>query len=477
MKAILHTGTTLDWVPEQDRRPWALLPVGNRPVLEYWLEACAALGIREVRIVLGEGADLIEAYAGEGEKWGLSISYSFQRPGENPDSFVRRSPEQWRGDGLLYLRAPAFPLRGGEAVSPLLSGTQVLELAGTPIGFITSDPARLDAFLDEGVLPAAENAHCGFTAGPLSTAKEYFDLNMAMVRGDIRRYLAPGYSLQEGSYVGFNVLIPPSCHLNPPLMIGNHCRLRPLTVLGPHAVIGNQVVVDTQTELADCVVLDGTYLGKNLEFRGKILAGRHLIDPESGLALELEDPLLLGQVGTIDQLRESLHALAGKLPALLLFIAQAPLFLPGYLLLRLSGGGAFQNREVLDRSGRPLRIPAFAGKPGSLLAGFFRALSLDRWPLIPFAILGPLALCGHLPLPREQSERLRKSLPRLVPGVYADELLLPEPVPPLILEVYARNYLHTRSLFGDLSLLCRVLLRRLLCNAPSEPRGDPEHDG
>jgi len=474
MKAILHTGISLDWVPDPDRRPWGLLPVGNRPVLEYWLEACVSLGIRGVRIVLGEGADLIEAYAGEGEKWGLQITYSFQVPGEAPDAFPRRSPEQWRGDGLLFLCAPAFPLRSETPPRLPDHATSVWKLNDNPVGFLTTDPAALDAFLNSKSPPLSSAPDCGIQASSLDTAKDYFDLNMRMVDGEIRNYLAPGYSLKEDSCVGFNVVIPPSTRLQPPLMIGNNCRFQPLTVLGPGAVIGNQVVVDSQTELSSCVVLDGTYLGKNLEFQGKILAGRHLIDPESGVVLELEDPLLLGQVGAVDVLRENLRALAGKVPALLLFLAQAPFFLFGCLLLRLGGGGAFTNKQVLDRRGHPLRIPAFSGKPGHPLAALFQALSLDRWPLIPFAIFGPLALCGHLPLPAEESDSLRRSLPRLVPGVYADELLLPQPVPPLLREVYARNYLHSRSLSGDLALLFRVLFRRLLCTWPPEPAGVSE---
>jgi glucose-1-phosphate thymidylyltransferase len=52
-----------------------LVPVANKPVLFYVLEAIAAAGIREVGIVVGETAASISAAVGEGQKFGLDVSY------------------------------------------------------------------------------------------------------------------------------------------------------------------------------------------------------------------------------------------------------------------------------------------------------------------------------------------------------------------------------------------------------------------
>jgi glucose-1-phosphate thymidylyltransferase len=52
-----------------------LVPVANKPVLFYGLEAIAAAGIREVGIVLGETAASICAAVGEGQEFGLDVSY------------------------------------------------------------------------------------------------------------------------------------------------------------------------------------------------------------------------------------------------------------------------------------------------------------------------------------------------------------------------------------------------------------------
>src|SRR6201986_2875680 len=53
-----------------------LVPVANKPVLFYGIEAMAAAGIREVGIIIApETGDEIRAAAGDGERFGVQITY------------------------------------------------------------------------------------------------------------------------------------------------------------------------------------------------------------------------------------------------------------------------------------------------------------------------------------------------------------------------------------------------------------------
>jgi glucose-1-phosphate thymidylyltransferase len=60
---------------------WAkqLLPVANKPVLFYGLEAIAAAGITDVGIVVGDTAPAIEAAVGDGSKFGITATYIRQQ--------------------------------------------------------------------------------------------------------------------------------------------------------------------------------------------------------------------------------------------------------------------------------------------------------------------------------------------------------------------------------------------------------------
>ena len=86
-----------------------LVPVANKPVLFYGLEAMRAAGIDEVGIVVGETRAEIEAAVGDGSRFGLRVTYL---PQEAPlglahavliaEEFLGDSPfVMYLGDNLL----------------------------------------------------------------------------------------------------------------------------------------------------------------------------------------------------------------------------------------------------------------------------------------------------------------------------------------------------------------------------------------
>ena len=54
MIAVINTAARCSWSAQLGAAHWPLLPVANRPLLDYWLESCAELGVDKVHIVLGE---------------------------------------------------------------------------------------------------------------------------------------------------------------------------------------------------------------------------------------------------------------------------------------------------------------------------------------------------------------------------------------------------------------------------------------
>ena len=52
-----------------------LVPVANKPVLFYGLEAIAEAGVTDVGIIVGDTAPLIEAAVGDGSRFGLKVTY------------------------------------------------------------------------------------------------------------------------------------------------------------------------------------------------------------------------------------------------------------------------------------------------------------------------------------------------------------------------------------------------------------------
>ena len=86
-----------------------LVPVANKPVLFYGIEALAEAGIKEIGIIVGETKQEIKDAAGSGDRWGLRLTYIEQdeplglahavmiaEPFLGRDSFV-----MYLGDNLL----------------------------------------------------------------------------------------------------------------------------------------------------------------------------------------------------------------------------------------------------------------------------------------------------------------------------------------------------------------------------------------
>lgn len=447
MNVIIQTGLSPLWAAPL-ARPWPLLPVGNRPWIEFWLEWCIAQGLTDIHIVLGDGAYEIEHYLGDGSRWGVTVHYSFLRNPNDPDAFLRRDPARW-SESLLHIRRPVFPYRlSSDALAPLPTFACRAGKADDPDVVFT--PAGASASEEPQSFPQD-----ALIVRSLISLQEYFDLNMAMVDGEIARYLTPGYRRQDNAYIGYNVIYPASARLTPPVMIGNDVRLIGLSSVGPRAVIGNRVIVDRQAEVSNSVVLDGTYLGAGIELKGRIAAGRRLIDPSDGTALDLDDPHLLAPLRAVGAHGERLRRLGHRLVALLLFIAGAPLAIPG-LLLGYLFGGRFTLQKVLGIRG-VCSIERWHPGTGACLLS---RLSLDLWFLLFRVARGQLWLCGQLPVRPDEEEEAR-SWPAYRPAVFSYADVRPANDDPALRRMEANYYAHHRGWVEDARILLRGWWNRL----------------
>ena len=77
---VLAAGRGERMRPLTDREPKPLLRVGGKRLIEYHLERLAAGGFREVVINTAWLGELIEPALGDGARYGLSITYSHERP-------------------------------------------------------------------------------------------------------------------------------------------------------------------------------------------------------------------------------------------------------------------------------------------------------------------------------------------------------------------------------------------------------------
>ncbi len=156
--ALLAGGLATRMRPLTEMIPKSLLDVAGKPFLDHQLALFAGQGVRRVVICAGFLGEQMQAFAGDGARWGLQIEWSFDG-------------RQLLGTGGALMRA--LPLLGGEFM--VTYGDSYLDEPLAPIveAFrAIGQPALMTVFRNEGCY---DTSNIEFEAGRL---KRYDKVNL-----------------------------------------------------------------------------------------------------------------------------------------------------------------------------------------------------------------------------------------------------------------------------------------------------------
>lgn len=100
---ILAAGRGSRIFPLSNNYPKPLLPVLNKPVIEYQIEAMRKAGIEEIIIVIGHLGQKIKDYFGNGNKLGVLIDYVFDDDPQGIASSLMKAKVKIDGPFVLFL--------------------------------------------------------------------------------------------------------------------------------------------------------------------------------------------------------------------------------------------------------------------------------------------------------------------------------------------------------------------------------------
>lgn len=290
-----------------------LVPVANKPVLFYGLEAMRAAGIDDVGIVVGETRAEIEAAVGDGSRFGLRVTYLPQEAplglahavliaeeflGDSPfvmylgDNLLKegiapfvRDFERSEPDALILLQRVNDPSEYG--IAELQDGrvVQLVEKPSEPrsdlalVGVYLFTPAVFESvkaitpsargeleitdaiqhMIDRG-LRVEPHTVIGWwkDTGKLEDMLEANRLILSTIESDLRGEVVES-TLEGPVQVGEGSLIE-RCTVRGPVVIGAGCRLSD-TFVGPYTAISDGVVVE-HAEIEHSIILENSRISR-----------------------------------------------------------------------------------------------------------------------------------------------------------------------------------------------------------------------
>ncbi len=337
MKAvILAGGRDTHLVPLVRTMPKPLLPVANRPMVEYLLDLLKDNGIREVALTINEDADRYEEVLGDGRRLGMRLHYSRETVPSGTAGcllpladFLGRKPFLVI-HGSLFLNADLKGLidshRLRRAVATLgvrrtsggsrdwhqlelrlgegdrVEGIKVHDLsdrgrhAPVPAGVYMFDPAVLGSIepgiyydIKEQLLPRLRQEGkpvfaCeiqGYCRNVLEM-NDYLKVNRSVLRAEVNGYRFEG-QIADGIWVGRGSDVSPQATLLGPVMIGRDCVIGPgVQIIGP-TCIGDGCLVEEGALLRESLLHPGARVEQNSRVEGCVLTADTVVT--SGQAL------------------------------------------------------------------------------------------------------------------------------------------------------------------------------------------------
>lgn len=279
--------------PLTDRIPHALLPLAGKSILQHVLELLHRSSIRNLVVVSPSFWAELKLATDTGPLIGMEVDFvpelpDFRQLSEHSLIVGLRDivDVDWNDilDGLGDMEIHALmPIRmtvSAEPVALVLPPSFWEKIADD-----WSDIHRTEA-IDWPIGPKRVLATGTFT--------DYHHSNFQLIRGEFN-YLRPaGRQYSSGHRASPKARVHPTSNHSDHSYFGSHCRVDKTARLSGDVIIGDRVVVGKGAHVRDSVIFDSTYIGSNIDCSNAIIDRNLLIRVDTGVCLELDDPVLLG---------------------------------------------------------------------------------------------------------------------------------------------------------------------------------------
>ena len=318
------------------------MPVAGKPLCRHLVDLCGTLKVSEVFVADRLLNPKLATDLGNGDYWSFRLHYINSKPLTSLNQLLDvRSGFSAESEEEQGKQAPEQAAQD-EDDALLFWGLFLPDIQTAEELFLRLEEAEPDREEPEtGVYLRRDGKffRCDVPLLKCDSLKNYFDINFRLLQNS-GVYSLPSYSLQHNYGIGRNVAILPRSDVKTPVLILNDVLISRGVTVADGAIIGQFVVIDENTSIRHSIVLNNTYIGRNMVIRDKIVTGRRVLDPQSGSYVDLDDSFLADDF-SMQGTKNLLYMYTEMLFALFLAVAELPVYLLVMIFRKWTGNIPF----------------------------------------------------------------------------------------------------------------------------------------
>jgi glucose-1-phosphate thymidylyltransferase len=319
MKAvILAAGEGRRLRPFTETLPKVMLPVANKPILEYVVDAVKKSGISEIIIVVGYKKEVIMEYFKNYK--GVKITYVQQDKQLGTSHALLQAKKEIKepfivisGDNLIDQKSISNLIKDNSRYSILIKENphpskygvvfiekgklkEIVEKPKEEIGkFISTGIYKLPKSIFIQIQKLASNGIYDLSAVIQSIvsngetintviADEWMDIvypwNLIQVNETLINSISSskggiiekGVTIKGDVSIGNDTTIYSGCYIVGPVVIGEGCEIGPNVCIFPSTTIGNNSVINPFSEIRNSIIMNDSHIGSNSSIKNSIIA-------------------------------------------------------------------------------------------------------------------------------------------------------------------------------------------------------------
>ena len=301
---VLAAGEGKRMHPLTYTRPKVMLPIANKPILEWNLINAIAIGIKEYIFVVSYKSEMVRNYFGNGEKWNVNIEYVNQGPPLGTAHAIG-TVERFVNDFIVMSGDTIF---GKEDLKNIVNNKSSMGLVevenASEYGIVELKGKKIEKIYEKMEEPFSNIINAGvyhfdkkifnFISKTKKSARGEYEItdsiNMLVndlslegiflkewrdvvypwhildsneeilkkTKNKIEGIIGKNTTIKGNVIVGKNTTVMNGSYIEGPVVIGANCKIGPNCYIRPYTSIGNNCHVGNACEVKNSIIMDNS---------------------------------------------------------------------------------------------------------------------------------------------------------------------------------------------------------------------------